>query len=64
MSLLNELGKREVWNDFRNYRTTRNQLSLRESRQLDVLIEHEGVHGYIIEGVNEEIKIFNLVSFA
>ena len=42
MSLLNELGKREVWNDFRNYRTTRNQLSLRESRQLDVLIEHEG----------------------
>ena len=29
-----------------------------------VLIEHEGVHGYIIEGVNEEIKIFNLVSFA
>ncbi|MBQ2214443.1 MAG: hypothetical protein II414_07770, partial [Erysipelotrichaceae bacterium] len=42
MSLLNELGKREVWDDFRNYRTTRNQLSLRESRQLDVLIEHEG----------------------
>lgn len=29
-----------------------------------VLIEYKGIHGYIIEGVNEEIKIFNGVSFA
>ena len=41
MSLLEELGKKEVWQDFRSYKEERNQLNKKELQELDVLIEHQ-----------------------
>ena len=41
MSLLDELRREEVWQDFRQYKMEHNQLSKRELRQLDVFIEQK-----------------------
>ena len=52
MSLLEELGKKEVWQDFRSYKEERNQLNKKELQELDVLIEHQ-----------EYLKVTDTLSF-
>ena len=41
MTLLDELSKKEVWLSFHAYKKERNQLTVREDRQLKVFIEQE-----------------------
>ena len=52
MSLLEELGKKEVWQDFRSYKEERNQLNKKELQELDVLIEQQ-----------EYLKVTDTLSF-
>lgn len=41
MTLLDELSRKEVWNDFLTYKTERNQLQKRELKQLQAFIDGE-----------------------
>ena len=52
MSILEKLGKKEVWQDFRSYKAERNQLNKQELKELDVLIEQQ-----------EYLKITETLSF-
>ena len=41
MSILDELKRKEVWEDFRQYRTDRNRLNRKQLKELDVFIAEE-----------------------
>ncbi|MBR2577744.1 MAG: hypothetical protein IKE38_02320, partial [Erysipelotrichaceae bacterium] len=42
MTILNELSKRDVWQDFLEYNLKKNQLSRKEAAELERYIDNEG----------------------